>query len=199
MSVVYDTLNLPVSFSLDGLIANQGFGAPSRSTITQQQSDKGAWVISLRELAIVQKLHTVACGTQSRPPRSPSFIIWEPLATPGNTRKRAHARRSHTHNLWITKERGVESHYIWTNYRPDFISIQLRDTQSIMGACWLWCSTFGSSQCNNVPVVDRRTLPFIPAGEGRVFWGGSTDCTCITNSNLYRRLDIRSEWLLHFS
>lgn len=91
MSVVYDTLNLPVSFSLDGLIANQGFGVLSRSTITQQQSDKGVQVISLREVAIVQKLHTVACGTQSRPPRSQSFIMWEPtVATPGNMRKRMH-------------------------------------------------------------------------------------------------------------
>jgi len=94
VSIVYDTLNLPVSVSLDGLIANQGFGTSSRSTIAQQQSDKGVWVTSLREVAIAQKFHTVACGPQSRPPRSQSFIMWEPtVATSGNTGNRTRIHR----------------------------------------------------------------------------------------------------------
>ncbi len=80
MSVVYDTLNLPVSFSLDGLIANQGFGAPSRSTITATIRQRRASNIVAGACDSAETSH---CGMRY-PIKTTAFTELYNLRAPGN-------------------------------------------------------------------------------------------------------------------
>lgn len=177
MSVVYDTVNLPVSVSLDGLIANQAFGAPSRSTITQQNNQtKGVRVISWREVA---ENFTLWHAVPNQDHHVQTFILWEPtVAAPWETRATARTTRKTRKSVNNKRPWG------WVSLDMDKLQTRLhfhpikRHSQHYGGLLimmqYIWVVSV--QQC---PSCWQKNTPFHTSCRGLCLKGALTDCTHI--------------------